>query len=372
MKRKILFLSPLPPPYYGSALSSKECLGILEGSKEFKVRNIKLNYSESMKDIGKINLNKIKGIFRVSRQIKQEINLFNPDIVYFVPATSGLGLIRDAYFVRQIKKIWKGKILFHIRSRISDEDWKNPLFRYIYVRMFKNQKAIVLGKTLKKDLHNLIPDRDISVLPNAIKNEISEKEIKRIIKKRNKLRTFNILFLSNMDRTKGWPKLLEACKILDEKKINFRCSFVGAWRSKKDEKKFYKFIKKNNLQNKVFYLGKKTGKEKNKILENSDVLVFPTEYKLETFGRVIIEAMMYALPVIANSIASIPEIIEDKKTGYLLKENNPQEIVKDLLMPYKNKKFIVRFGLTGRKRFLERYELSGYKKKFKKITFSLE
>lgn len=67
--KKILFLSPLPPPYYGSAMSSQMCLNILKNSKDFEVRNIKLNYSKEMNDIGKINFNKIKGMLKVSKQI---------------------------------------------------------------------------------------------------------------------------------------------------------------------------------------------------------------------------------------------------------------------------------------------------------------
>ena len=58
---KILFLSPLPPPYYGSAMSSEMCLNILKNSKDFQIENIKLNYSKEMSDVGKINTDKIKG-----------------------------------------------------------------------------------------------------------------------------------------------------------------------------------------------------------------------------------------------------------------------------------------------------------------------
>jgi len=38
--KKILFLSPLPPPHYGSAMSSKMCLEILQKSKDFEIKNI--------------------------------------------------------------------------------------------------------------------------------------------------------------------------------------------------------------------------------------------------------------------------------------------------------------------------------------------
>ncbi|MFW5846819.1 MAG: glycosyltransferase family 4 protein [Nanoarchaeota archaeon] len=360
-KKKILFLSPLPPPEYGSAMSSEMCLNILRNSKGFQVENIKLNYSKEMSDVGKINLDKIKGILKVKKQIKEKLRSFRPEKIYFVPATSGLGLIRDYLFVREIKKqIGKGKILFHIRSR-TIRNKKNDFF---YKKMFSGEKAIVLGEQLIKDVSPWIKKRDISILPNAIKNEISKKEFQKIIEQRKKNKNFNILFLSNMDKTKGWPKLLKTCKILNEKNIDFKCNFVGAWQSEKDEKYFYDFIKKNNLEKKIFSLGKKTGKEKNKFLEGADVLVFPTEYKLETFGRVIIEAMMFGLPVIANGIASIPNIIKQNKTGFILNENTPEEIANYIKKLYNNKKLREDMGKQGRKKFLEEFE-----KKYYEINF---
>ncbi|MCH8945316.1 MAG: glycosyltransferase [Nanoarchaeota archaeon] len=362
-KKKILFLSPLPPPHYGSALSSKMCLEILRESRNISVKNIKLNYSKSMRDVGKINLSKIEGISKVKKQIKKQIKDFKPDMVYFVPATSSLGLIRDWLLSREIKKTHKKEILFHIRSRILDKTWNNILGKLILKEMYKDSKAIILGKELIRDLRRIIPEKDISILPNAIKNEISESKLKKIINKRKQNKHLNILFLSNMDSTKGWPKLLDACKILNEINFNFKCDFVGEWANNSDKQYFLNFIKKNNLTKKVFSHGKKIGSEKNKFLENANVLVFPTDYPLETFGRVILESYMYEVPVIANGIATIPTIIKDKETGFILEKNNGEEIAKIII---KEKKW-EKMGIEGRKRFLSNYELKKYKTNFLKI-----
>jgi hypothetical protein len=59
VKKKILFLSPLPPPNYGSAMSSKMCLDILRKSDLFEVSNIKINFAKKMDDVGVISLKKI-------------------------------------------------------------------------------------------------------------------------------------------------------------------------------------------------------------------------------------------------------------------------------------------------------------------------
>ncbi len=363
--KKILFLSPLPPPYYGSALSSKMCLDILKNIRSMDVFNIKLNYSKEIQDIGRINFSKIKGFFTTKKKIKEFFSDSFLDLVYMVPATHGLGLIRDYLIVREIRKYWKKEILFHVRSRILERDKKNPFYGFLLRGLFNGSSVIVVGKALKKDLVGL-NIRKIFVLHNAIKNEVTDSRVKGILEKRKKHKQLNLLFLSNMDPSKGWIKLLESCRILDKKNISFKCDFIGGWPSQKYKDFFDSFVCENNLKGKVFSHGKVIGKKKNKFLENADILIFPTEYPLETFGRVIIEGMMYALPVIANSVASIPEIIDESKTGYLLKENTPEEIVSkiELLMDFNKRK---KMGLNGRKRFMKFFELNFFKKKFLEI-----
>jgi glycosyltransferase involved in cell wall biosynthesis len=366
MKKKILFLSPLPPPHYGSAMSSKMCLDILRSSKEVEVDNIKLNYSKKMSDVGRINFSKILGIRKVKKDILDKISNEKYDLVYMVPATSGLGFLRDSYFAKILNKKYNGHILYHLRSRVLEKTWNNKVMKALYNKIFPGNKAIVLDKNLEKDLHKLISKKNTFILPNAIENTLSERSFRNVMLSRKKRDKFNILFLSNMDETKGWKKLLYSCKLLNDEKVNFVCNFVGAWKSEKDKKWFHKFVEKNNLEKKAFSLGKRVGKEKEKILEKSDLLVFPTEYPLETFGRVIIEGMMYGLPVIANGIASIPTTIQDGETGIVLRENSP-ETIKEAIVKLKDKKLREKMGIKGRKRFLKEYQLDIYKKRFLKI-----
>jgi glycosyltransferase involved in cell wall biosynthesis len=370
MRRKVLFISPLPPPHYGSAMSSKMCLKVLQDSEKFEVKDIKLNYSKNVADMGRFNRDKIVGFFKVKKEIKQKIKEFKPDLIYFMPATSNLGLIRDYFFTREIKRHWNEKILFHLRARITMKDWDNKFFRRIFKKMFLGQKAIILDKSLRGDLHGLIKEKDLFIVPNAIENEISEKKLKSILKDRTKNNSFNIIFLSNMIESKGWFKLLEASKILKERGIKFTCNFVGSWPGKREELKFNAYVERNKLKNYVRHLGKRTGNAKNKILKDSDVLVFPTEFPLETFGRVIIEGMMFGLPIIANGIAAIPTTIQNKKTGFVLKENTPKEIAEKIEKLYRDKDLREKMGELGRKRFVKHYTLEFYRKSFNKIILN--
>lgn len=363
MNKKILFLSTLPPPFYGASVVSEKCLEILKKTFGIQVENIKLNYSKEMSDVGKIKASKVSGFFKVRKQIKKSLKELCPDLVYFAPATANLGLLRDFLFIRQIKKS-KIPIIFHIHSRVFHN---NSAYNFLYKRMFQNEKAVVLGKELVSDIDKYVNKKNIFILPNAIDNIVNNNEFLKIRQERKKKKVVDLLFLSNMDKTKGWVKVLEACKILKNKNLNFRCSFVGDWVDKIDEIKFNKY--KTQMQKQIFYLGKKTGNEKNKIYKNSDILIFPTYYKLETFGMVIIEAMMFGLPVVASNVASIPSIVSQKKTGFLLKENSPDEIANYVEQLIKNQSLREKMSTQGRKKFLDEFESRNYEKKLRKIIF---
>jgi glycosyltransferase involved in cell wall biosynthesis len=69
----------------------------------------------------------------------------------------------------------------------------------------------------------------------------------------------------------------------------------------------------------VDYIGEIGDGEKCEFLSNAYALLFPIDWP-EPFGLVMIEAMACGTPVIAFSRGSVPEIIEDGVTGYLVSD----------------------------------------------------
>jgi glycosyltransferase involved in cell wall biosynthesis len=173
-----------------------------------------------------------------------------------------------------------------------------------------------------------------------------------------------------MYESKGWFLLLQACKILKKRKIRFKCNFVGGWPGENEKNKFKSFIKAENLESEVKFFGTKTGNEKESFFEKANIFVFPTYYELEAHPRVILEAMMYGLPIIANKHSSISNTIRDRKDGLIIKKNSPEEIAKLIISLDKNKKLREKLGRNARKRFLDNYEMKKYKKKFARIIES--
>jgi glycosyltransferase involved in cell wall biosynthesis len=66
----------------------------------------------------------------------------------------------------------------------------------------------------------------------------------------------------------------------------------------------------------IEYIGEITDAEKNEFLGHARALVCPYDWP-EPFGLVLIEALACGTPVLAYRRGSIPEIIEDKVTGFV-------------------------------------------------------
>ncbi|RKD86354.1 glycosyltransferase [Mangrovibacterium diazotrophicum] len=362
MSKKILFLSPLPPPIYGSNLSCQTCLEVIQESKTFEIQNIKLNKSVRFDEVGKLTGKKLIASLGLTWQIVKTVRKFKPDLVYLMPSTAGVAFYRD-FGSALVLKLMKQKIVYHVRTHINDDDIENKVRFFYFKNAFKNSTVIVLGQELKTALVNFTSSEKVKILPNAIAKSVSDIEYRKIEAERLKFKTLNLLFLSNMMRDKGWLKALKVAKLLKDADADFHFRFAGSWPSHSEETEFYKFLNRHQLNDCVSYIGFVDGNRKREILAKSDLLIFPTEYRHEALPRVIIEAMEFGIPVIANSIAAIPSTIVDNYTGFLLTENTPEEIISKLEY-FNSKEVIGVMGSCARKRYLDYYELEGFKEKF--------
>lgn len=82
-----------------------------------------------------------------------------------------------------------------------------------------------------------------------------------------------------------------------------------------------------------------------------DVLAFPTEPALgEGFGLAALEAMAAGRPVVATSTASLPEVVSDAETGFLVHPGAADELAARLLQLAQDERLRRELGRRGRER----------------------
>ena len=76
--------------------------------------------------------------------------------------------------------------------------------------------------------------------------------------------------------------------------------------------------------NQIRFVGPLTDEEKIPYFQNAAALIFPLQWK-EPFGLVMIEAMACGTPVVAYDRGSVPEVVKDGVTGFVIKETGDRE-----------------------------------------------
>jgi glycosyltransferase involved in cell wall biosynthesis len=118
------------------------------------------------------------------------------------------------------------------------------------------------------------------------------------------------LYLGRVTEEKGVHYAIEAAKAAD-------VPLVIAGGSYSSEGYWHKSIEPEINGKTITYVGEANQDQKIELLQGAKALLFPTQYD-ETFGLVMIEAMACGTPVIGWKNGSVPEVVSDGKTGYVV------------------------------------------------------
>lgn len=118
------------------------------------------------------------------------------------------------------------------------------------------------------------------------------------------------LYLGRITSEKGVHLAIEAAK-------NANVQLIIAGKSYPEEGYWHKEIEKNIDDKNIRYVGEADFKQKIELLQNAKAVLFPTQYN-ESFGLVMIEAMACGTPIIGWKNGSVPEIIADGKSGFVV------------------------------------------------------
>jgi glycosyltransferase involved in cell wall biosynthesis len=360
--KKILFLLHLPPPIHGASMVSQYIKDSNIINKAFYCRYVNIGISESIDDIGKSNPIKIFRYLNILLKIFINLIKFNPNLCYFTITAKGIAFYKDALIVI-ILKIFRVKLVIHfhnkgVRSR-QNKWFDDKLYRMV----FKNSNVILLSKHLFVDIEKYVSQDRVHYCPNGIPSNN-----KTILKKSNEknIGKIEILFLSNLIESKGVYILLEACKILQKKQLPFHCTFIGGV-GDITAKEFYQKIINLGLTTEVNYVGSKYGSDKEKAFLQADIFALPTYYNNECFPLVILEAMQNALPVISTFEGGIPDIIEDKVTGFLVPQKNAIVLAEKLEYIITNYELMLQMGKAGKAKLENEFTLPIFEENLKTI-----
>jgi glycosyltransferase involved in cell wall biosynthesis len=134
-----------------------------------------------------------------------------------------------------------------------------------------------------------------------------------------------ILSVGRFVEKKGFPFLIEACRIIHEHGVPFHCRIVG----EPDEQSqlVQDLIHRYKLEQQVAIGPGVTQEDLRTIYQDATVFVLPCHVvdngDRDGIPNVLAEAMASGIPVISTSVSGIPEIVENRRNGLLVAPRDP-------------------------------------------------
>lgn len=354
-KSKVLFILHLPDPVHGASMVGKYIKESKIINNAFDADYINLATSTTLYESGKAGSGKVTKFLKIQLKVLKALASKKYDLCYVTITAKAPAFYKDV-FVISILKLFGKKIIYHFHNKGVSTRQDKRLDNLLYKFSFTNAKIILLSEFLYNDIKKYVKKENVFFCPNGIP-KIPASLIQQ--KTANNNLFCRLLFLSNMMAEKGVYVLLDACKLLKEKGIDFECHFVGAWFDVTEED-FNKRVQTADLSGHVFAHGKKYGDEKLTFFNNTDIFIFPTYYHNETFGLVIVEAMQFALPIIATPEGGIPDVVVDGETGFLVPQHNATKLSLKIEQLIKNPELRYKMGVAGEKRFFDLFTIDKF------------
>lgn len=252
---------------------------------------------------------------------------FRPDIVH-ANSPQAAGICGIAIFLYRLfphtPGVWG---IYTIHGWTFHED--RPVWQNFLIRLFSKITCVFYQKIICVSEYDRLSALKFKIAPAhkllTIHNGIDPSEINFLPREeaRNRLNLskaelLTIGTIGEFTKNKGYEYLIEVARLLNAN-IQLKIVII-AWG--KDYEKTAKQIKSAELSEKVFLI--KDLVPASPYLKAFDVFILPS--LKEGLPYTLLEAGLAGLPVVATSVGGIPEIIENEKTGLLVRPSNTGEL----------------------------------------------
>lgn len=297
-------------------------------------------------------INVLKNFFKVRStiaQIRKFQELHHPEAIVFIPHDPAQPqAVLDSQLFSVIRGTFPCAIVHLPCANLAEEYEQLPgMAKKSFLKAYSRlDLAIAPGNNVRKgaqflEAKNLetIPAGVADVWPDGPRRERNIEPV--------------ILCLGTISEESGVGTLLEACKLLQERGLKFRCRIAGPAASPAVLAEFQSHA--SALGKIVTISGPISGERKWDLIAESDIFCRLPHQTPEPIDRNVLEAMMSGLPVVASQWQSLPEIVAEGKSGFVVPVRDAKAAADRLAKLVKDQLLRQIMGNSGRNRYLDQH-----------------
>lgn len=287
---------------------------------DWEKQNIKMDFIPTYESGN--TLHKIHFFLKSKRKIKLYLKNEKPSIVHIHMSYKG-SFIRK-YNIHKMCKKYGIQDVIHLHGSEFEKFYNNSSNRRkkdIQLLFEECSSVIVLGDKWSKFIKQVATKAKVITINNtvSIPDAVVNQEVNEI----------NILFLGVLIKRKGVMDFLKSIdmlkinNVLENKKVTFNIGGTG------DQEGVLKaYVDEHNLNKYVKFLGWVNGEEKERHLQDNQILVLPS-YN-EGLPISILEGLSYGMPIVATDVGSVSEAVINGVNGYLFTPGDIQAMYNGL------------------------------------------
>ncbi len=291
-------------------------------------------------------INTIRDLYTVARQIVRLAREENIMIVHTFDGMVFLAASLARIFIKEMKVIWTDSgfnTYYHSYNRLVQRWCFQRVARVATISQVRQQQLLDEG---------LDPERS-SVLPCGTDFHLS----RAAEKPARPSPQVTIGLIARIAPIKNLELFLEAARLVIRQHPQTRFLIVGRPGTFRDEVEYHQQI--INLIRTLDLTDHVTMREPvddlPRLLNSMDVLVSSSH--LETFGRVLIEAMALSKPVVATAVGGVPEVVTDGEVGYLVPPGDATAMADRISQLVADAELRKQMGKKGYERVLKNYDI---------------
>ncbi|SMO66657.1 glycosyltransferase family 4 protein [Melghirimyces algeriensis] len=183
--------------------------------------------------------------------------------------------------------------------------------------------VVTVSQRLKRDAQQIVAGVEAVTIYNGFDPQrfyprpLNEARQKLGLPKEKK----HVLFIGNFYKVKGIEYLLQAFAKLIHQSVDVQLYLLGDGPLRSQLKKQ---ARESGIQKNVQFVGRKPHDEIPWWINSCDVVVLPS--LSEGLPSVLLEAMGCGKPVVATDVGGISEVLQHRKTGFLVEPKNPEAL----------------------------------------------